>query len=218
MTTEFYTHENLQELALKVFTQNKAMGWWPEEDTKTRCPFEIMALIQSEASEALEGLRKNLMDDHLPEYKMVEVELADVLIRLLDFVGAYGINIGTINKAFLEKKEEETKNNIFYTGCNPVRLLSLLNCRIAKLTETYMFDSMIKVLAKDDENFDFERYASEQEEKRSNIVAIIIQTIEMMERNFDYKVQESLFKKLDYNKKRADHKLENRMKDGGKKF
>src|SRR4051812_7282747 len=36
-----------------------------------------IALCHSELSEALEGHRKNLMDDHLPHRKMAEVELAD---------------------------------------------------------------------------------------------------------------------------------------------
>ena len=52
-----------------------------------------MALIHSEASEALEGIRKDLPDDHLPELKMEVAELADVLIRILDYAGAYQLPI-----------------------------------------------------------------------------------------------------------------------------
>lgn len=46
-----------------------------------------IALIHSEVSEMLEGVRKGLMDDHLPDRLMEEVEGADTLIRLLDFAG-----------------------------------------------------------------------------------------------------------------------------------
>ena len=45
----------------------------------------MIALIHSEASEMLEAARKNLMDDHLPHRKGVEVEGADLYIRLCDF-------------------------------------------------------------------------------------------------------------------------------------
>lgn len=48
---------------------------------------EMIALIHSELSEALEGYRKDLNDDHLPHRKAVEVELADVLIRVCDLAG-----------------------------------------------------------------------------------------------------------------------------------
>lgn len=55
---------------------------------------EKMALIHSEVSEALEGLRKNLMDDKIPHRKMVEVELADVVIRCMDLAGFMKLDLG----------------------------------------------------------------------------------------------------------------------------
>ena len=54
----------------------------------------LLALIHSEVSEAVEGRRKGLMDDHLPTRPMVEVELADALIRILDLCGRRGYDIG----------------------------------------------------------------------------------------------------------------------------
>ena len=61
---------------------------------------ELLALIHSEISEAMEGGRKDRMDDHLPHFTSVEVELADALIRIFDLAGALQINLG---EAFVQK-------------------------------------------------------------------------------------------------------------------
>ena len=53
-----------------------------------------LALVHSEVSEALEGDRKDKMDEHLPHRKSVEVELADALIRIFDLGGAMGLDLG----------------------------------------------------------------------------------------------------------------------------
>lgn len=53
-----------------------------------------LCLIHSEISEAMEGHRKGLMDDKLPTRPMVEVELADALIRICDLAGALGLDLG----------------------------------------------------------------------------------------------------------------------------
>jgi len=62
----------------------------------------MIALQHSELSEALEGYRKGLNDDHLPNRKSVEVEFADAIIRILDTAEYLGLDIGS---ALLEKCE-----------------------------------------------------------------------------------------------------------------
>lgn len=53
-----------------------------------------LALCHSELSEGLEGDRKGLMDDKLPHRKMIEVELADAVIRIADLAGALNLDLG----------------------------------------------------------------------------------------------------------------------------
>lgn len=73
----------------KLHGQAKAMGW----HNKPREVGTLIALCHSELSEALEGARKDLMDDHLTNRKMLEVELADCIIRIMDIAGLYDLDI-----------------------------------------------------------------------------------------------------------------------------
>jgi NTP pyrophosphatase (non-canonical NTP hydrolase) len=71
-------------------------GWW----VKPRNFGELIALIHSELSEALEGDRKSLPSDHIEGFSMVEEEFADALIRIFDTAGGMKLRLGA---AFLAK-------------------------------------------------------------------------------------------------------------------
>lgn len=55
---------------------------------------EKLCLTHSELSEGMEGHRKKLMDDKLPHRPMLEVELADAVIRIFDLAGALKYDLG----------------------------------------------------------------------------------------------------------------------------
>lgn len=102
-----YRAMNLNELSKIVHAAN--IKWW--QDVETGQPIkrnkgELIALIHSEISEALEGERKNCLDDKLPGRLMAEVELADAIIRILDYAAAFGYDL---QGAFDEKMAYNAK-------------------------------------------------------------------------------------------------------------
>lgn len=92
---------------------SKAAGWWTHKPTgldlaeliKNPCGgiqhllagalvAQKLCLTHSELSEAMEGHRKGLQDDKLPHRPMIEVELADAVIRACDLAGALKLDLG----------------------------------------------------------------------------------------------------------------------------
>ncbi len=102
-------------LAQTAHTNARSKGFWSLIDGLKADPrfaeIEVMwklsriALMHSEASEALEGIRKNLQDDHLPHRSMEVCELADILIRILDYAGAYELPLAEV---VMEKMQYNT--------------------------------------------------------------------------------------------------------------
>lgn len=71
-------------------------GWYKDPATGEdidRNFGEVVALMHSELSEALEADRKGLKDDKLPHRDGREVEFADCIIRILDTAEALGLDI-----------------------------------------------------------------------------------------------------------------------------
>ncbi len=93
----------IKELVEICYKIAKDKGWWD----RPRNDAELVALMHSELSEALEELRKENVD-----WENVGEELADCLIRIFDFCGARNIDL---EKALL-KKIEKNKDRPYRHG------------------------------------------------------------------------------------------------------
>lgn len=72
----------------EVHRNAREHGWWDD----ARNDGEAIALMHSELSEALEALRKgNPIDDKIDDFHNLVIELADCVIRVMDYAGAKGL-------------------------------------------------------------------------------------------------------------------------------
>lgn len=178
---------NLLELQNKIHKQNVELGWWDEPR-----PFStFVCLFHSELSEAMEGDRKGLMDDHLPQYPMFQVELADFVIRCLDWL------------EFMKKNGIEPKRTTISKFNNNWNNTAFLACLHGAVSEAYlMFD------------YESKTHATLATDEIKSAIEISFSAADVM--GFD--LEKIILEKVEYNKHRADHKRENRAKAGGKKY
>ena len=102
----YYGLRSAQVLAHKTATE---AGWYRDPATGEvveRNFGEVVALMHSELSEALEADRKGLMDDKLPHRPGQEVEFADCVIRIMDTCAARGYDLAG---AIIEKNRFNAK-------------------------------------------------------------------------------------------------------------
>lgn len=177
--------EYINKLSEKIYQQNVEMGWWDDPD---RCVYQTLQLVSTEVSEATEGSRKNLMDDHLPQYKMEVVELADAMIRMLDFGGRYELTY-TPTGAESPIMGREVSAGANHLGIN------LALCDFVKAW-----------------------FLEKEKETLDTFYSAVIDMILNCAANRGYNIALALNDKLSYNSRRPDHKKENREKTGGKKF
>jgi NTP pyrophosphatase (non-canonical NTP hydrolase) len=93
---------SIVQMQARIHQQNRDMGWWDNP----REMGTLLCLVHSEISEAMEGERKGLMDDHLPHRSMLEVELADAMIRIMDIAASRNLDLAG---AIVEKVDYNRK-------------------------------------------------------------------------------------------------------------
>lgn len=118
--------KTINELVQEAHANAVAKGWWEEERTFG----ELIALCHSELSEALEDFRAGRKPDQMwyelkgaigalsaneqvtPEWKPCGIpsELADVVIRIFDMCGRYGIDL-----------EMAIEEKMAYNATRPIR-------------------------------------------------------------------------------------------------
>jgi hypothetical protein len=181
---------NLNDLAKQVHAANEK--WWTCMETGKpieRNKGELLMLVITELSEAVEGIRRgDLQDDKLPHRKMEEVEMADAKIRLLDFAAGFE------SDDLFEVPEFSVGKITFDDGNKAEQILII--CR-----------EVLNI-------FEESHYC----EDLSWEISIVIDAIEGYCRKYGLDLDGAVTEKLAYNSKRVDHKHEARKLAGGKKF
>jgi len=83
-----FTKVQFEQLAKLIHDWNDQQGFWESENVG-----EKLMLITTEISEAMEADRKDLQSDHIPQFTGVEEELADAVIRILDFAHHFKLRL-----------------------------------------------------------------------------------------------------------------------------
>lgn len=99
----------IQQLVEVSHGDARAAGWHDVPREKGT----MLALIHSEISEALEGERREKMDEYLPHRPAAEVELADAVIRIADYCGLYGYDLegAILEKMIFNKQRADHKRD-----------------------------------------------------------------------------------------------------------
>lgn len=93
--------EAVASIAREVHECALAKGWY--DGSTDRNAAELIALMHSELSEALEAFRtENPPDKHCPNFGNAEVELADCIIRILDAGQHLGLDVAGAMKAKIQ--------------------------------------------------------------------------------------------------------------------
>lgn len=193
-----WTGQQIHDLCRSVFENNVTAGWWTDLETGEslvgkRNVGEMLMLIVTELSEGADGLLDNLMDDHLPHRQMIEVELADTVIRIAEYGGGV-VDPATLGGAFNVVRDGGLDE--IQRGCHTPN------------------DYLLRIIG-------YVSAAMEHHRKgRTNLstwsLAAALHGVFILGEILELDVRGAIDEKRAYNANRADHKIENRRQAGGK--
>ena len=191
------TTPDLAALAVEIHASNVTAGWWTDLATgqstlATRNRPEMLMLAVSELSEAADGAMGE-PDDKLPHLPMYDVELADFVIRQLDTIGAE-VSLGAQMPRFDLSRR-------YFIGhlrsiSRPEKLMVIVGC---------LSNAM-------------EHYRKGRKQEYVNAMSIGVQIAFRIAEIEHIDLFDIIAQKRAFNATRADHKVENRLKAGGKQF
>lgn len=192
-----------KEMAIRVHIANEK--WWRNPHTgepQVQSLGRKLMLVVSELAECMEGARKGLQDDKLPHRKMEEVEMADFVIRLLDMMGAPHkqlsppIKRGDLSEVLVDRVMNDTYDDL-------VQFMSVVMNKDDKAEILLEMVGMVCMLHRFPYINDF---------------ACLIRIAEKYCTKYGYDLWGAVEEKMEYNLNRPDHKIENRLKEGGKEW
>lgn len=181
--------QNLNELRDRIHAGNAK--WWTDLETGERIErnrFELLALVVSELSEALEFERKGGMDHHLAHRLGAEVECADFVVRLLDYAGGMDYDLTDSESA-----NWLSSRNYYEAPDNKGEAIYQMTAQVLQINDS------------------IHHYPGD-------VISRCIWMAEDYCLKHGYDLWGALEEKVLYNQYRADHQLESRRQEGGKKF
>lgn len=196
------TNNFINDFADDIHTRNVKAGWWTNPQTGedilvTRDRLNLLKLVVSEVSEADHGREEELNDDKLPHLPMFNVEIADVAIRVFDMIGAENRLAGDRVEIDIEAKHSSWADDLVDDFDYSDRWFKAVVNTASKATEHYR--------------------KSRTKDARETLMEIIVVT-EVIAEFAGFDLYDVIDQKVNFNANRPDHKMENRLLDGGKKF
>jgi hypothetical protein len=185
----WWKHEYFNQEANRAFTAEELMAMPIGESVSVRIIprniGELICLMHSEISEAYEGFKFKINDDHLPEHEMFEVELADACICIYDTLGYYG---------------------------HPVEIYEVPWTFASAPVNTILLEIHLRL------SMAMEGFRKGDEKKGCDYLCSALRHIWSLAKREHILLETIIEEKREYNRNRADRKIENRAKEGGKEF